>query len=131
VSETVLKGTIIGFEEYQDYMLKDALGPTSPFRVLECAGAPLAFVLVNPFSVTEGYNIEIEDDVLRNLELASDSLKDIAVLCIARRIDPHWCVNLRSPLVFNTEKNKFQQVILQNDSYPVSVPIVFDRNSDE
>lgn len=130
VSETILKGTIIGFEEYQEYTLKDTFGPTSPFRLLECTSAPLAFILVNPFSVTESYNIDIEDEVLNNLDLASDSIEHIAVLCVARRIDPDWCVNLRSPLIVNTEKNRFQQVILQNDSYPVSVPIVFKKNEE-
>lgn len=119
----MLKGTIIGFEEYQDYVLSDDFGPESPFRVLRCATTPLAFVLVNPFSVTDSYSIEIEDSVLHSLQLRNDAAGNVAVMCVARYVKPTWYANLRSPLVINTEENKFQQIILQNENYPVSVQI--------
>ncbi len=123
MNEIALKGTIIGFEEYQDYVLRDTFGANSAFRVLVCATTPLAFVLVNPFSVTDNYSIEIGNSVLRTLQLRSDAAEHIAVMCIARHMKPNWLANLRSPLIINTAENRFQQIILQDENYAVSMPI--------
>ncbi len=123
MSEIPLKGRVIGFEESEEYTLQDAFGPDSPFRLLRCLDSGISFVVVNPFSAVEEYTFDVEDDAIRALSLAEGDIGHLAVLCIARREKETLYVNLRSPLLVNTEKGIFLQVILPNEGYPVSAPV--------
>ncbi len=122
-----LKGRIIGFEEYENYLLQDAFGESSPFRFLSCTDAPVSFVVVNPFFIVEDYTFEIEDAAMRSLNLSERSPGSIAVMCIVRPGEQALAVNLRSPLVINTESGVFAQTVLQNETYGVSVPFTAKR----
>jgi flagellar assembly factor FliW len=123
MSELSLKGTILGFEEYTDFTLRNAFVNNSSFRLLECPNGGFSFVVVNPYDVTDNYTFDIEDETLAALNVSPQSLENLAVLCIVRHTDEGLFVNLRSPLVFNTERRIFRQVILGNDAYPVSALI--------
>ena len=48
MSDIILKGRVIGFEEREKYALQDAFGPDSPFRLLRCLDSGISFVVVNP-----------------------------------------------------------------------------------
>jgi len=122
VNEKQLEGKILGFEEYARYTLKDSLGESSPFRVLECDETPIAFVVVNPYSIIEDYSFDIDDAVLNGLGFSQAAAEEIAVLCVVRLDEDRLYVNLRSPLVINTRNGSFTQIILQNEAYGVSVP---------
>jgi flagellar assembly factor FliW len=122
VSEIRVSGTVIGFKEYKNFTLKDTFGEDSPFRLLTCDDAPLAFVVVNPFQIHEEYSFELEDSLLAELSFNSAPTEEIAVLCMVRPNDDELYVNLRSPLVINTERGVFAQIILQDETYGVSVP---------
>ncbi len=123
MSDIVLKGRVIGFEESQDYALRDAFGPDSPFRLLKSLDSAISFLVVNPFSAVEEYTFDVEDDTLAALSLAEGGIGHLAVLCIARYEKETLYVNLRSPLLVNTAKGIFLQVILSNEGYPVSLPV--------
>ena len=123
MSERFLKGRVIGFEECEGYALQDAFGPDSPFRLLRCLDSAISFVVVNPYHAAEEYTFDVEDDAIRALSLAEGGIEHLAVLCIARYGKEMFYVNLRSPLLVNTEKGLFMQVILPNEGYPVSAPL--------
>ena len=118
-----LKGRIIGFEEYESYALQEAFGQDSPFRVLECLDSGISFLVVNPYHLVDEYTFDVEDDTLAALSLTDRDIDRLAVLCIARYENETIYVNLRSPLLINTEKGRFLQVILPNEGYPVSAPM--------
>ena len=122
VNEKQLEGKILGFEEYRKYILKDALGEASPFRILSCEETPISFVVVNPYSIFEDYSFDVDDAILSALEFSQAPAEEIAILCVVRLDDDRLYVNLRSPLVINTRKGIFSQIILQNETYGVSVP---------
>jgi flagellar assembly factor FliW len=122
VSEIQLRGTILGFEEYDTYSLRNIFEEQSPFRILACLQAPIVFLVVNPFVVKEDYSLTVDDIVAARLSLGGEDMQNMAVLCIARKENESCLVNLRSPLVINTARGEFQQVILQDDIYGVSVP---------
>ena len=122
MSEFLLKGKIIGFEEQANYTLRNLVAEDSPFRILESTEGGFSFVVVNPYDVAENYTFEVQDDVLADLDLDPKSVEDLAVLCIIRHDEDNVYVNLRSPLVFNTKKGFFRQIILDNEAYPVSTP---------
>ena len=122
VNEKQLEGKVLGFEEYRKYILKDSLGEESPFRILSCEETPITFVVVNPYSVFEDYSFDVDDAILSALEFSQAPAEEIAILCVVRLDDDRLYVNLRSPLVINTKKGIFSQIILQNETYGVSVP---------
>jgi flagellar assembly factor FliW len=123
MSERFLKGRVIGFEENERYALQDAFGLNSPFRLLKCLDSGIAFLVVNPYHAVEEYTFDMEDDAIRALSLTEGGIEHLAVLCIARYAKETLYVNLRSPLLINTEKGLFMQVILPNEGYPVSAPV--------
>jgi flagellar assembly factor FliW len=124
VGEIKLKGRIIGFGGYENYVMEDAFGEGSPFRALSCSDAALSFVVVNPYHIVEDYSFEIDEEVLKALFSGGDYMEDIAVLCVVRPDDQTLYVNLRSPIVVNIRSGVFVQTILQNETYGVSVPFV-------
>jgi flagellar assembly factor FliW len=126
MSDIILKGRVIGFEEREKYALQDAFGPDSPFRLLRCLDSGISFVVVNPYHAVEEYAFDVEDDAIRALSLTEGGIEQLAVLCIARREKETLYVNLRSPLLVNTEKGLFMQVILPNEGYPVSFPVAIN-----
>jgi len=130
VKETVeirLKGKIIGFEEFTEYILEAPFGENSPFRVLKCIGAPISFVVINPYYVLDDYSFDVDDAIIEEIMDRSKSEESIAVLCIVRPNDRTLYVNLRSPIIVNTIKGRFIQVILQNEGYGVSVPFAVKK----
>ncbi len=122
MSDVSLQGKVLGFEEYRNYVMKNEFGERSPFCLLVCTDSPFSFVMVNPYQIFEDYSFELEDDIMSSLKLTGDAMEHIAVLCIVRHDENVLYANLRSPIVINTREGLFVQIILQNESYGVSVP---------
>ncbi len=120
--EVGLKGRILGFENLGSYVLEEITPAGSPFRLLKSAESGISFLVINPYSITAEYTFDLEDRVLEELEFTAENMDNIAVLCIVRYDDGGLYVNLRSPLIVNTEKGLFSQIILENEGYPISVP---------
>ncbi len=127
MSDIPLKGTILGFEEYGEYALRNIFDDASPFRILVCLEERIGFLVVNPFVLREDYNLEIDDAVAEHLGLTGETLNHVAVLCVARKESDRYMVNFRSPLIINTVEGRFQQVILQNEIYGIDEPFPMDR----
>jgi len=127
VDDMILKGRIIGFEEYDKFLMQEAFGEASPFRILACHDAPISFVVANPYFFVEDYALELEDDALRALHIDGTTLENIAVLCIVRPDKKTLYVNFRSPLIMNIKDGVFLQVVLQNEAYGVSVPFTINE----
>jgi flagellar assembly factor FliW len=126
VSDIPLKGTILGFEEYREYALRNTFDDASPLRILASLEERIGFLVVNPFVLKEDYNLEIDDAVAAHLCLTDGNLDRVAVLCVARKEGNRYTVNLRSPLIINTVEGRFQQVILQNETYDVDAPFAIE-----
>ena len=122
MSDMPLKGTVLGFEEYSEYALRNIFDDSSPLRVLASLEERIGFLVVNPFVVKEDYQLEIDDAVASRLGLTGEKIEHVAVLCVARKVVPgSYVVNLRAPLIVNTTDGRFQQVILQNEAYGTEV----------
>ena len=63
-----------------------------------------------------------------NLGLTGENIQHVAVLCVARKENDQYTVNLRSPLIINTVEGRFQQVILQNEAYGIEAAFPMDKN---
>jgi flagellar assembly factor FliW len=120
VADISLKGKILGFENIEEYVLEEVFASDSPFRLLRNTESGFSFLIVNPYSIASEYTFDVEDKTMKELELSPDNMDNVAVLCIVRQKNGSFFVNLRSPLVVNTERGLFSQVILPNEGYPVS-----------
>ncbi|MCX8022898.1 MAG: flagellar assembly protein FliW [Syntrophorhabdaceae bacterium] len=129
MSEIMLKGKIIGFEDYEDYFIDAPFGEDSPFRLLTCHNQGLSFILVNPYHIIDDYTFDIDDKTVMELFDNSNPESSIAVLCVVRPTEETLYVNLRSPIVINVKKGRFVQVILENEGYGVSVPFAIKKTA--
>ncbi len=126
-----LKGKILGFEDQTDYILTDPFGGDSPFRLLSFADKPISFVLVNPYSIFEDYVFEVDEEILEEKVGIKGKIDRLAVMCIVRVEKEVLYVNLRCPLLINTEDGRFAQVVLKNEGYGLKVPFAIKREEKE
>ncbi len=116
-------GGLPGFEDNTKYVLLDH-DDKSPYKWLQSLENPeLAFVVMEPFIFFEDYQFELSQNDIRELEVARP--EDVAVLVIlVIPEDPRkMTANIKAPLVLNMTKMKGKQVILNNDAYPVKLPL--------
>jgi flagellar assembly factor FliW len=92
---------LLGFPDCQRYQLEAADVPGFYWLRSE-EHAPLAFVLVDPFQVIEGYHVDLPNTEAATLGVEQPS--DVAVLAIAtvpREAGEMWTANLQGPLAIN------------------------------
>lgn len=111
---------IPGFEDVRKYILIDNEEEGSPFKWLQgIEGSKPAFVLVDPFAVKRDYEIDLGDDVLKQLDIKEAG--EVAVFCIV--VVPQdikkMTMNLQAPLIINMAKKVGRQLILDTDRYGV------------
>ena len=111
---------IPGFENSKKFIVLGDGDESSPFKWLQSVDFPeLAFAVVDPFAVKKDYDIEISDDVLKQLEISS--LKEVLIYSIV--VVPEdlskISMNLIAPVIINTRTKKGAQVVLDTDRYGV------------
>ena len=98
-----------------------------PIRLLQCVSTPeFVFVVINPFTVYPGYDIEISDEDA--VELGVTSAADVLVLAIVTVPDDVRFVtaNLLSPIVVNMRNKRAKQILLSDTDYPINYRILRD-----
>ena len=98
-----------------------------PIRLLQCISVPdFVFVVINPFTVYPGYDIEISDDDA--LDLVVTSPTDVLVLAIVTVPgDIRFATaNLLSPIVVNMKNKRAKQILLSDTDYPINYRILRD-----
>ena len=117
---------IIGFPELKHFtMLHDEeKGSSAGIRYLQSMDEPtFAMPVMDPLSVCEDYNPEVEDELLKNLgNLDGDNLLVMTTVTVPKDIK-EMSVNLMGPIIINTDTRKACQVIVDGDKYPVRYPI--------
>lgn len=119
VTDVPFKGTILGFEEFQDWVMRDVFGD-GPFYALECRQQPVSFVLVDPFFVSKDYKFDINDATLADLEFSDKPYEELGIFCIVRVGKGVHSVNLCAPLILNLKKGIFRQIVLSDEQYGTS-----------
>jgi len=127
MNDIELQGTIFGFEEIGNYLLTNPFGPSSHFRVLSSRDGSVSFIVVNPFAILSEYEVEVDNEMIRQLSIDEREKVNIALLCIVRKEEKDLYVNLRCPIVINTERCIFKQIILDKEEYGMSVPFAQRR----
>lgn len=109
---------IIGFPELKEFTLifdSEKEDKTSISWLQSLNEPELAFPVMDPLTVYPDYNPSIEDELLKPLgELTPDNLFVLVTVTVPADIQ-EIAVNLKAPIVINTDTKKANQLIVDND----------------
>lgn len=111
-----------GFEDQREFVLLNNYDTEEPvpFMWLQATQNPdLALVVAIPFFLRPDYEVEIPEDVAKELEIGEAG--DVAVYSIVKITDKveNMTFNLQGPIVINGKNRKGRQVIQYNSGYKV------------
>jgi flagellar assembly factor FliW len=119
---TFKKG-IPGFDNLKKFILVPA-EENSLFGILQSIeDTDIGIVVVSPFNVCENYEFDIDDDKMSKLNIKDN--KDVLVLntvTLNSKLE-NITINLKAPIVINTNDNIGEQLILDNVDYPIKYPL--------
>lgn len=112
---------LFGFEDYKKYtILYDIDGGDVRISWLQSLDeVALALPVINPMLVKPDYNPVLEDELLSGLgELKDENL--VVLLTVTATADvKDTTVNLKAPIIINSDTKKGCQVVAENVDYPV------------
>lgn len=109
---------MVGFPDMKQFTLiydceKDGVPAISWLQSLD--EPEVAFPVMDPLLVCEDYNPSVEDELLKPLgEIAEDNLYVLVTVTVPREIE-NMAVNLKAPIVVNTDTLKACQIIVDDD----------------
>ncbi len=114
---------LFGFEEFHRYALIEA--EFRPFIWMQSLDEKnLSFLLVDPFTIVDGYQIDVDDKML--LEIGVDNPADVVVYAIVTVPTDGGPVtaNLQGPVVINRKNHHALQAILSDSKWTTKHNIV-------
>lgn len=115
---------IIGFPDLKDFMLiHDGEGKGS-IRWMQSVQEPaFAMPVVDPLAILPEYNPDIEDELFKPLGgLTQENMLVLVTITVPKEIEK-MTVNLKGPIIINSETLKAAQLIIDDDKYQVKFPI--------
>jgi flagellar assembly factor FliW len=109
---------VLGFENIKEFELEKI---NDNFYTLK--NDNIAFTLINPFLVRKDYDFEISEKEQKILELDENSSFLVLNIMIVNKPFLESTVNFAAPLIFNLDKNKMGQIILEKYGYGLTEPL--------
>jgi len=116
---------LIGLEQYKKYtILYDCEKEDANISWLQSVDEPtLALPVIKPWLVFEEYNPVVEDELLTGLgELTEENLVILLTMTVPEDIK-QMSVNLKAPIIINSDTRKGAQIIAENQDYEVKYKI--------
>lgn len=116
---------LFGFETYKRYtILYDIEEENVSISWLQSVDEPsLALPVIHPGLVKKDYNPVLEDELLNHLgELTEENLVVFVTVSVPEDAK-NATVNLKAPIIINSETRKGCQVVVENQDYPVKYRI--------
>lgn len=114
---------LFGFEDFHRYALIQA--EYRPFIWMQSMEEQsLSFLLIDPFTIADGYEIDVDDKTL--IDIGVDSPADVVVYAIVTVPGDGGPVtaNLQGPVVINSKNNQAIQAILSDSKWTTKYNIV-------
>ena len=109
---------IIGFPDMKKFTLifdEEKAGRPSISWLQSMDEPEIAFPVMDPLFVCETYNPSVEDELLKNLgTIKEDNLYVLVTVTVPQNIK-ELAVNLKAPIVINTDTRKASQIIVEDD----------------
>lgn len=120
-----LPSGLFGFPDDKRYtLLEHKKG--SPFVWLQSVDkGALAFVLMDPLLVTPDYEVQINPEDMKELQLtgAPDGIQTLVIVNITPGEKVQLTANLLGPIVINVRKKLGKQLVLSDSQYSLRHPI--------
>lgn len=118
---TMEKG-MIGFPEFTHFaLIFDEEKKDKKFKIMwlqSMEDGDVAFPVIDPIHVMENYNPNVNEEIIAPLgKMHEDSTFILVTATVPKNIED-FSVNLKAPIVINTDSNKGAQIITEDD-YPV------------
>ncbi|MCR5508955.1 MAG: flagellar assembly protein FliW [Lachnospiraceae bacterium] len=115
---------IVGFPELKDFMLIHDGEGNGSIRWLQSVQEPaFAMPVVDPLSIIPDYNPDIEDELLKPLGgITGENMLVLVTITVPKEIEK-MSVNLKGPIIINSESLKAAQLIIDDDKYQVKFPV--------
>ena len=119
---------LLGFESLKDYALIDA--ERQPFYWLQSMDSKqVAFVLVNPFVFRPDYEVNIENDELKVINISSPKNALIFTIVTIPPDGSPMTANLQGPLVINQDSRRGLQAVLMDQRWRTKHDIIAELSS--
>ena len=109
---------IIGFPDMKKFTLifdEEKEGRPSISWLQSMDEPEIAFPVMDPLFICEAYNPSVEDELLKNLgTIKEDNLYVLVTVTVPQDIK-ELAVNLKAPIVINTDTRKASQIIVEDD----------------
>lgn len=109
---------IIGFPDMKKFTLifdEEKEGRPSISWLQYMDEPEIAFPVMDPLFVCETYNPSVEEELLKNLgTIKEDNLYVLVTVTVPQNIK-ELAVNLKAPIVINTDTRKASQIIVEDD----------------
>lgn len=109
---------IIGFPDMKKFTLifdEEKEGRPSISWLQSMDEPEIAFPVMDPLFVCEAYNPSVEEELLKNLgTIKEDNLYVLVTVTVPQNIK-ELAVNLKAPIVINTDTRKASQIIVEDD----------------
>ena len=109
---------VIGFPDMKKFTLifdEEKEGRPSISWLQSMDEPEIAFPVMDPLFVCETYNPSVEDELLKNLgTIKEDNLYVLVTVTVPQNIK-ELAVNLKAPIVINTDTRKASQIIVEDD----------------
>ena len=123
---------IPGFEDIHNYGIINNEDPESPFCWIQAIEKPeLAFALVDPFAIKKDYDFELNEENVSALGIEEPSHVAVYAIVVVPEDLNKISMNLKAPIIVNTNNKKAAQIILNSDKYTVRHFIIDELHSQE
>ncbi|MGN0169378.1 MAG: flagellar assembly protein FliW [Lachnospiraceae bacterium] len=113
-----LETGMIGFPQLRNFALiyDEEKGDRAAIRWLQSMDEPeIAFPVMDPLVIKEDYNPTVSDEILSPLgELKDENTYLLVTVTVPTEIEK-LSINLKAPIVINTDNNKGVQLIVEDD----------------
>lgn len=116
---------IIGFPDLKKFMLiHDSEGTDKKISWLQSIDEPsFALPVIDPLAVDGDYNPQIEDELLKPLEIRNfEDILVVTTVTVPADIEK-MTSNLKAPIIINAENLRAAQIIVEDEKYVVKYPI--------
>ena len=118
-----LPAGLFGFEESRTFALVPA-GRDGLWWLQSVERAELAFLLADPFPHFAGYEVDVPPSELAQLDATDETpLMALVIVTLPARDGDAPTANLRAPIVIEPTRRLARQVVLPDDSLPLTAPL--------
>lgn len=111
---------IPGFEDIKRFVLLGSSDESSLFQWLQAVdNTELAFVVVEPKRIWPDYEVDVDEDDVKMLEIDNESKVLVFSIVVVPEDVEKMTANLKAPILINTSNKKGKQIIMDNSRYDI------------